>query len=380
MMGGVEFCPSCGARRLADARFCGSCGLNIGAWEFHIDAVAPGEAEAEESEGSSDGTLPLDAEIVDPSGSSVTPGASMQTARTFAASVGLPDGSVLVIGGQRNGTPLASAERYDPRTQSWSPAGTMRVPRVYATATSLPDGRVLVVGGGSAPDPNEPGVDEATSSAEIFDPTSDTWQEAASMSTVRALHTATLLGNGRVLVAGGASTDGGTTGAVYASAESYDPATDTWSPAGSMSSFRYAHSAVTHANGDALVAGGWSSQASDAQSLATAEIYAQSTNTWSPAGSMSAGRGQMVMADLPDGRVLAVGGLSPSYGVNSSVDVYDPASGLWQAAADLRRGIYWPAIVVLTDGHVLVAGGARDAAANLTTDAVEVYTSQAVGP
>ena len=147
-----------------------------------------------------------------------------------------------------------------------------------------------------------------------------------------------------------------------------------------MSSFRYAHSAVTLATGDALVAGGWSSQASDAQSLATAEIYDRQANTWSPAGDMSWGRGQMVMADMPDGRVLAVGGLSPSYAVNSSVDVYDPASGLWQVAADLRRGIYWPAIVVLADGRVLVAGGARDAAANSTTDAVEVYTPQADGP
>jgi hypothetical protein len=111
----------------------------------------------------------------------------------------LPDGRVLVVGGTFGGfsfsNALASAEVYDPKMGTWSGAASMHANRQYHTATLLPDGTVLVAGGTGGP--------EDRASAEIYDADRDTWSAVGNMHEVRAGHTATLLPNGNVLVAGG---------------------------------------------------------------------------------------------------------------------------------------------------------------------------------
>src|SRR5437870_2833733 len=109
---------------------------------------------------------------------------------------------------------LSSAELYHPDSNKWSSAGFMSVPRVFATATLLGNGKVLIAGGRTAtPDP-----DSYLSNADVYDPVSNTWFVTASMSTMRCHHWATLLNNGKVLVAGG-----NTPGGESSSAELYDP-------------------------------------------------------------------------------------------------------------------------------------------------------------
>ena len=81
----------------------------------------------------------------------------------------------------------------------WEYTGSLNTARFHHTATLLPDGRVLVVGGESGHDP--------LASAELYDPATGTWSDTGSLRTARDSHTATLLPNGMVLVAGGRETD-----------------------------------------------------------------------------------------------------------------------------------------------------------------------------
>ena len=99
-------------------------------------------------------------------------------------------------------------------------------------------------------------------------------------------HSATLLPNGKVLVAGGYNDTAGTLGSV----EVYDPASNTWSAAGSLNSVRYAHTATLLPNGKVLVAGGVNYSFSSYTYLGSAEVYDPASDTWSPAGSLGTAR------------------------------------------------------------------------------------------
>ena len=175
---------------------------------------------------------------------------NMGSGRSVHTATRLADGRVLVAGGFDDWAALATAEIYDPATGSWTPTGSMIEGRGYHTATLLPDGRVLVAGGRS----NNSSTGHALSSAELYDPTTGTWTQTASMSRGRTFHTATLLRDGRVLVAGagilGVRVD------VADTAEIYDPAAGTWTPTGSMTAPRAGHNAVLLPTGEVLVAGG----------------------------------------------------------------------------------------------------------------------------
>jgi len=127
----------------------------------------------------------------------------MTHARLFDTATLLSDSRVLMAGGwtgtEANSglqTTIASAELYDPKTGTFSPTGSMTTDRSGHTATALPDGRVLVAGG-------EDDSGASLASAELFDPRTGTFDTAGSMSTSRDGHTATLLSDGRVLIAGG---------------------------------------------------------------------------------------------------------------------------------------------------------------------------------
>jgi hypothetical protein len=125
---------------------------------------------------------------------------SMQTARTDHTATLLPDGKVLVVAGYADGgfVPLASAELYDPASGTWAVTGSLQSARAYHTATLLQDGKVLVAEGCC----DQP-FGGALGSAELYDPTSGTWAPAGNLHANRTGHTATLLQDGTVLVAGG---------------------------------------------------------------------------------------------------------------------------------------------------------------------------------
>jgi N-acetylneuraminic acid mutarotase len=264
----------------------------------------------------------------------------------------LPNGKVLIAGGLCTfGNASNTAELYDADSNTWSQAAPLLGMRLWHTATSLQDGRVLVVGGSDgmwAPAQN-------LASAEIFDPAINNWSPAASMAAKRTRHTATLLPNGKVLVAGGESTAGFT-----ATAELYDPVANTWSPAGSLSAPRHRHVATLLPNGKVLIAGGELASGI----TASAEIYDPASNTWSPAAPMLTTRSAHTLTTLANGRVLAVAGLSngaAQYPVTA--ETYDAVADQWSAAASPSIGRAAHTATLLNDGTVLIAGGSNSSPA-----------------
>ena len=291
--------------------------------------------------------------------------------RAYAMAVLLADGSVLVAGGSRSGQPLDTAERYNPGTDTWVAAGRLNLPRTQGTLTLLPDGRVLAAGGGVE---GAPGWN-STASAELFDPKSGVWTMTAPMSVARARHTATLLPDGEVLVAGGATTFHGDIGSVTATAELYNPKTGKWTAVPSMSKPRYVHGAALLRDGRVLVAGGWYATSNTDPSHETAEIYDPAANQWTATGPMTSARAEYGLVELPDGRVLAAGGIDPSYRVQTATELFDPATGHWEASGKLATATMGSAVLALPDGQVLIAGGALDALASKVTGVCEIYTA-----
>jgi hypothetical protein len=210
--------------------------------------------------------------------------------------------------------------------------------RLQHSATLLPNGLVLVAGGynGGAP-----------ASAELYNPAAGAWTAAGSLASARYQHTATLLPNGLVLVAGGVGSSG-----ALATAELYNPATGTWTTTGSMVVARHQHTTTLLANGLVLVAGG---QGNSGQ-LASAELYNPATGTWTATGSLATGRYQHTATLLTNGLVLVAGGLG-SVGALLSAEMYNPATGTWTAANSLTTARDQHTATLLPSGLVLVAGG-----------------------
>jgi hypothetical protein len=181
--------------------------------------------------------------------------------------------------------------------------------RAVQTATLMPDGKVLVTGGVDLP------TGGPVTSAELYDPTTETWSATGSMGTPRAGHTATLLPDGGVIVAGGGFT---------ASVELYDPATGTWSATGSMGTPRQTHTATLLRDGRVLVAGGWQFAGSGGL-LASAELYNPATGTWTATASMDTPHAGTATL-LPDGKVLVQDGTPDESISDFAAELYDPGS------------------------------------------------------
>jgi hypothetical protein len=179
----------------------------------------------------------------------------------------LPNGQVLTAGGT-SGSAISSAELYDPLAGIWAATASMSVPRSSHTATPLRNGKVLVAGGSNG---------ALGRTAELYDPATKTWTSTGSMATNHSQHTATLLRDGRVLVAGGRSTF--PVNSLVANAEIYDPTTGIWSTTGTMRTNRFGHTATLLPDGRVLVAGGTGSPPGGGPE---AEIYDPATGLWTP--------------------------------------------------------------------------------------------------
>jgi len=261
------------------------------------------------------------AELFDPATGSWTFTDSMHDARWVAAATLLANGKVLVAGGSSVASfvGVRGAELYDPTNGSWAVTGSMTNERCAFTLTLLPDGNVLAAGGF--------GTNGAVATAELYDPTTGAWTPTGSLQTSRGSHTATLLPNGKVLVAGGtdffAAANGTPIDPTRASAEIYDPATGAWTPTASMAQPRQVHTATLLSNGKVLVAGGVSYFGGVFPT--TAELYDPATAKWSPTLPLVSGRRDHIAALLPNGKVLVAGGFNTS-DTGLSIELFDPAS------------------------------------------------------
>jgi N-acetylneuraminic acid mutarotase len=308
--------------------------------------------------------------LYDPGTGHWSAAASMHHARAYPMGVLLADGSVLVAGGSADGLPLDSVERYLPSNGTWVAAQRMNVARTEGSLIALQDGRVLVAGGGIE---GSPGYG-ATASAEIYDPNDNSWTMTAPMSVARTLQTATLLKDGGVLVAGGATAYYTSAAQLTSSVEVFDPKSNTWRQTSPLPMPLYTHAASLLADGRVLVTGGFSSSADSAPSLDVAFTYDPATGQWSTAAPLSAARAEHTMLRFPDGRVLAMGGVDGSNNVLRTSEIYDPVANTWTLTGSLPVAVFWPAAGILADGSVLVAGGSTDVTGSGTTARCEIYT------
>jgi hypothetical protein len=285
----------------------------------------------------------------------------------------LNDGNILLAGGGNfvstgsGGDVLTSAELYDPGTGVLTDTGPALQGVIAPTAVRLLDGRVLLAGGkiynqGGAP----------TAAAEIYDPASGTFTFTGSMTTPRYSHSATLLPDGDVLIAGGSASS--VTGVPLATAELYSPISETFSAIGNMNTAHANHTATLLAHGKVLVAGG-SNQPSDAKNSVTAvaELYDPATHTFTLTGAMQAPREFHQAVRLANGEVLVAGG-DNSLNVLASTEVYDPSTGTFGTDATMEVSRDNFTATLLDNGDVLVAGGLTGYTEAADTATAELYT------
>ena len=277
----------------------------------------------------------------------------------------LQNGLVLISDGQvTSGT--STPELYDPAKGTFSLAGTMVSPRLFGTATLLQDGRVLFTGGfDTSTGSNQP----VLATAELYDPSKGTFTATGPMSTPRVQHTATLLQNGTVLIAGGRNYSQGLAGETdLNTAELYDPSKGTFISLGTMAFVHFGAAAVLLGDGTVLIMGGADPTPLSNAYINSTELYDPVKNTFTPTGNMLSARYLHSALLLKDGSVFVAGG---EHGPPDA-EVYNPALKSFKAAGPMVTPRTYFAAAVLNDGQVLLTGGASLPSGTLVNTA-ELY-------
>jgi len=276
---------------------------------------------------------------------------SMSEGRYHHGAVTLQNGSILFIGGMGSANELSSAELYDPATNSFSSAGNMAVGRLRPGAALMADGRVLVAAG-------QDDGQNALTSVEIYEPLTNSWSGTTPLAPKRRGASATTLANGKILVAGGLSMGSGP----LQSAVLFDSTSQSWTPTGLMMTGRLEHTATLLPNGKVLVVGGMDSYSGNAGCVVTAELYNPQTNAWAGTGPMIDGaRCNHTASPLPGGKVLVAGGIhAPAMPTElNSAEIYDQATNTWSAAAPMNKSRSSHGAASLVSGKVLVTGNSN---------------------
>ena len=302
--------------------------------------------------------------VYDPASGAFGDHLPMQVLRQGASATTLRDRRVLLAGGRpyRHDPPVLSAEVFDPVSGAFAPTGSMAVARDGHTATLLPDGHVLIAGGTSTIGSLENGLDGGRTTptlVEDFDPATGLFRSWAELAQGRAGHTATLLPDGRVLLAGGYST--GASCAMQSSIEILDPASGRSAEIGQLVTPRAQHTATLLPDGRILIAGGIGGPEQSEECpgvppyLASAEVIDPSTGTSTATGPLLTERAGQSATLLDDGRVLVAGGTN-QFGAPRSAELYDPATGTFGATAPAGSEHLFGSAPKLADGRVFLAG------------------------
>jgi hypothetical protein len=378
--------------------------------------IATGNSTITASSGSISGTAAVSVEAAT---------ASLNTSRYQHSATLLNDGTVLVAGGINCSSVgscsyLSSSEIYNPNSESFTNTGSLATART-APAVLLGNGKVLIAGGYSC---DASGNCASLQSAEIYNPASGTFSTVGNMTVARSGHTATLLGNGKVLIAAGETCSSATSCTTLSAAEVYDPVAGTFTATGSLNAARFNASAILLTSGQVLIAGGFdgtnypavaelynplagtfsttgslntarenatatlfdnavvliaggSTCASPGCPTATTEEY--DTNgyfyyTTYPTGNMTVARFDQTATLLTNGQVLLAGGYdscTTSCTSDSTTEVFSPYSSTFTASHNLSAGRSGHTATLLTDGSVLLAGGINNGVTLSSTDSYQ---------
>jgi hypothetical protein len=280
---------------------------------------------------------------------------SLTYARYFFTATVLQNGQVLIVGGIGYGSAFVpTCELYNPTTGTFSVTGNLNIPRFNHTATLLNNGTVLIAGGLV----ENSGTFTETATAELYNPSTGQFILTGNMGQALSSHTATLLGSGMVLIAGGEGLSG-----YPATAELYNPSTLTsgsFSNTGNLNTPRESHSATLLNDGTVLIAGGEGYLNGLPLLYSSAEIYSPTSGVFTTAtGSMNVASAGHTATLLNTGQVLIAAGSGGTYGDTplARTEIYNPTNQTFMLSGSLTTARQYLTATLLSNGQVLIAGG-----------------------
>jgi hypothetical protein len=252
---------------------------------------------------------------------------------------------------------LHAAAPSSPAAGALTSGPPMLEPRSGHSATLLPDGKVLIAGGMRR---NQ----DFYKSTELYDPATGKFERSGDMTMARVGQAAVLLPSGKVLIAGGWIGHGCTD-----SAELYDPATRQFTPIVKMTTRRGNPSATLLPDRDVLIAGGGDHDSPGG--ISSAEVFHSATLSFQPISPMHYARISQTATLLKDGRVLIVGGRGES--LAAVAELYDPKTKRFSETGRLLTARYKHTAGLLPDGRVLIAGGSDERDWNGKLNSTEIY-------